>query len=246
MTFGEKIQKLRKEQGISQEELSFQLQVSRQAISKWENDKGYPETEKIIKMSKIFQVSLDDLLNDSEDIAEKHTKNDKGFYVSQEMANGYLLHESVKYKKIALAIALLLAGTAFVFILSELGILIYLIMMIASIALFVSILLTGNSYPQIKKEALLFEEDFKKELSHIYLKKRKKYHLLILVSIIVFCFGFFLLPVAGLEFIGESGEDFVLAASMIIGGAAVYFFTYLLGVLKAYQLLIRKAQMLSY
>ncbi len=160
MTFGEKIQKLRKEQGISQEELSFQLQVSRQAISKWENDKGYPETEKIIKMSKIFQVSLDDLLNDSEDIAEKHTKNDKGFYVSQEMANGYLLHESVKYKKIALAIALLLAGTAFVFILSELGILIYLIMMIASIALFVSILLTGNSYPQIKKEALLFEGRF--------------------------------------------------------------------------------------
>ncbi|KRG08926.1 hypothetical protein ACA29_24315 [Lederbergia galactosidilytica] len=103
-------------------------------------------------------------------------------------------------------------------------------------------------------------EDFKKELSHIYLKKRKKYHLLTAYSCKYYCvllwlfpitcswacFGFFLLPVAGLEFIGESGEDFVLAASMIIGGAAVYFFTYLLGVLKAYQLLIRKAQMLSY
>ncbi len=41
MTFGEKIQKLRKEAGLSQEELSYQLGVSRQAISKWERDNGY-------------------------------------------------------------------------------------------------------------------------------------------------------------------------------------------------------------
>lgn len=41
MTFGEKIQKLRKESGLSQEELSYQLGVSRQAISKWEHDSGY-------------------------------------------------------------------------------------------------------------------------------------------------------------------------------------------------------------
>ena len=54
MTFGEKIQKLRKEAGLSQEELAYQLGVSRQAISKWERDNGYPETEKIVRMSKIF------------------------------------------------------------------------------------------------------------------------------------------------------------------------------------------------
>lgn len=55
---GEKIQRLRKEAGI-QEELSYQLEVSRQAISKWERDNGYPETEKIVRMSKLFNVSLD-------------------------------------------------------------------------------------------------------------------------------------------------------------------------------------------
>lgn len=64
MTFGEKIQKLRKEAGLSQEELSYQLEVSRQAISKWERDNGYPETEKIVRMSKLFNVSLDYLLNE--------------------------------------------------------------------------------------------------------------------------------------------------------------------------------------
>ena len=47
MTFGEKLQKLRKESGLSQEELADQLNVSRQAVSKWERDNGYPETEKL-------------------------------------------------------------------------------------------------------------------------------------------------------------------------------------------------------
>ncbi len=64
MTFGEKMYKLRKAQGLSQEALAEKLNTSRQAVSKWENNNGYPETEKIILISKIFQVKLDDLLLD--------------------------------------------------------------------------------------------------------------------------------------------------------------------------------------
>ena len=60
MTFGEKLYKLRKAQGFSQEALAEKLHTSRQAVSKWENDNGYPETEKIILISKLFQISLDD------------------------------------------------------------------------------------------------------------------------------------------------------------------------------------------
>ena len=56
MTFGEKIQKLRKEAGLSQEELSYQLGVSRQAVSKWERDNGYPETEKIVRIRKCARM----------------------------------------------------------------------------------------------------------------------------------------------------------------------------------------------
>lgn len=48
MTFGEKLFQLRKARGLSQEELAGKLNTSRQAISKWENNNGYPETEKII------------------------------------------------------------------------------------------------------------------------------------------------------------------------------------------------------
>lgn len=58
MTFGEKLFQLRKVRGLSQEELAGKLNTSRQAISKWENNNGYPETEKIIMISKIFQVDF--------------------------------------------------------------------------------------------------------------------------------------------------------------------------------------------
>ena len=90
MTFGEKIQKLRKEAGLSQEELSYQLGVSRQAISKWERDNGYPETEKIVRMSKLFNVSLDYLLNEEDTKKPESSPDEKGIYVSRETAEGFL------------------------------------------------------------------------------------------------------------------------------------------------------------
>ena len=102
MTFGEKIQKLRKEAGLSQEELSYQLGVSRQAISKWERDNGYPETEKIIRMRKIFNVTLDYLLNE-EDTQIPKDVTEQGIYVSREMAEGFLLYQKRKFLKMSLS-----------------------------------------------------------------------------------------------------------------------------------------------
>ncbi len=54
MEFGEKLFKLRKENGMSQESLAERLNTSRQAISKWENGQGCPETEKLLLISNIF------------------------------------------------------------------------------------------------------------------------------------------------------------------------------------------------
>ena len=56
MSLGEKIFKLRKEKGISQEALAEQIGTTRQAISKWENNQGFPETEKLLQLSNIFEV----------------------------------------------------------------------------------------------------------------------------------------------------------------------------------------------
>ena len=62
MDFGKKLTKLRKEKGLSQEDLANELNVSRQAVSKWESNNSYPETEKIIVLCKIFNCSMDELI----------------------------------------------------------------------------------------------------------------------------------------------------------------------------------------
>ena len=65
MTFAEKLLYLRTENGYSQESLAGMLNVSRQAISKWELGTTLPETEKIIAIGQLFGVSIDSLLVDS-------------------------------------------------------------------------------------------------------------------------------------------------------------------------------------
>ncbi len=62
MTLGQRIQELRKEQGLSQEALGEKLGVSRQAISKWEGDGAVPEVDKLIALSRLFGFSLNELL----------------------------------------------------------------------------------------------------------------------------------------------------------------------------------------
>ena len=64
MNFSEKLQKLRKEKGMSQENLAEALDVSRQAISKWESGQSYPETEKLLTLSQMFGVTLDSLMKE--------------------------------------------------------------------------------------------------------------------------------------------------------------------------------------
>lgn len=67
MTFSEKLYSLRKSRGLSQEQLAQELNVSRQAVSKWEARYAVPETEKLLAISKFFGVSMDYLMNDDWD-----------------------------------------------------------------------------------------------------------------------------------------------------------------------------------
>ena len=63
MEFHEKLQKLRKDRGLTQEELAEALYVSRTAISKWESGRGYPSIDSLKEISHYFCVSIDDLLS---------------------------------------------------------------------------------------------------------------------------------------------------------------------------------------
>ena len=76
MKFNEKLYALRKEKKLSQEQLADKLDVSRQAVSKWESGQTYPEMDKLIALTKLFQCTLDDLTNDEvHEIAKTEKKN---------------------------------------------------------------------------------------------------------------------------------------------------------------------------
>ena len=76
MEFHEKLQELRKQKGLTQEELAESLYVSRTAISKWESGRGYPNIDSLKAIAKFFSVTIDELLSGEEviTIAEEDQK----------------------------------------------------------------------------------------------------------------------------------------------------------------------------
>lgn len=74
MTLGQRIQELRKGQGLSQEGLGEKLGVSRQAVSRWEMDGAVPEVDKLVALSRVFGVTLNDLLQVEEARKENESR----------------------------------------------------------------------------------------------------------------------------------------------------------------------------
>lgn len=68
MKFNEKLIELRKQKGISQEELGYELNVTRQTVSKWELGQTTPEMDKLIEISRIFNITIDELINEKEEV----------------------------------------------------------------------------------------------------------------------------------------------------------------------------------
>jgi transcriptional regulator with XRE-family HTH domain len=68
MTFNEKLVKLRKLRGITQDEFASAVGVSRQAVYKWESGQSYPEVAKLIEIKALFNVSIDDLLDENYEV----------------------------------------------------------------------------------------------------------------------------------------------------------------------------------
>jgi transcriptional regulator with XRE-family HTH domain len=83
MEFNEKLQKLRKEKGMSQENSAEMLDVSRQAISKWESGQSYPEMDKLIALSDLFGVTMDSLVKSGELQKDKDNNISEPFWLTR-------------------------------------------------------------------------------------------------------------------------------------------------------------------
>ena len=113
MILAEKIALLRRQNGWSQEEFADQLNVSRQAVSKWEGGTSIPDLDKILKLSALFEVSTDYLLKDELErpdatapLPEEERVTEPCRTVSLDEANAYLSTVQAVHGKIAAGVGL--------------------------------------------------------------------------------------------------------------------------------------------
>jgi len=190
MALGQKLKALLRENNMTQEDLAERLEVSRQAVGKWVNDKGMPEVGKLLQISNLFGVSMDYLLK--EDCEEKNVSEEKavssgGFYVSQEMLDGYLSYSRQNVKQITGGISLFILSNVFDSsgynntIMSFL----YWLTMTAGIIIIIWYFFQTKQYQEIKNERLTFDDkvfgEFKKQREN----RRKKYTVMIIVGVII-------------------------------------------------------------
>lgn len=191
MTLGQKLKVLLKDNNMTQEDLAEKLEVSRQAVGKWVNDKGIPEVGKIVQISNLFCVSIDYLLKencDEKGITEERKISDSGYYVSQEMLDGYLSYSKQNAKHVTGGISLFILSNVFgcfednSMIMSFL----YWLTMIAGIIIIIWHFFQTKQYQEIKNEHLAFDdkvfEKFKKQREN----RRKKYTVMIIAGVVIF------------------------------------------------------------
>lgn len=179
MNFGEKLFSLRKEKGLAQEALAEQLNTSRQAVSKWENNQGYPETEKLLMLANLFEVSVDYLLKESpSDISS----DGQGLYVSRELAAGYLLYSRQVGRSIGLGFCFwILGGIPYTLLPDQTGLRLLgmaLCLCIGIGAFVLTVFSENQEYERLEKEPLLFDHAYWKELHTQYQTIRKQCRLL--------------------------------------------------------------------
>ena len=248
MTFGEKLYKLRKAQDFSQEALAEKLHTSRQAVSKWENDNGYPETEKIILISKLFQISLDDLLIEER---EMDAESDAGCR-DAETSNWFLLYYKKKFLWIAAACGLIAGCNAVSYGSTEpsfyeltLQPLLAVVSGITLLSVVLYVILKQNPYRNLRNKELLFAEDVRKELQDEFSKMKK-----VLLAGIVVC-----LAAVGISEM-YSARDLSITAEalqllseaqilrdnviyMMLAGVCVFVMVFCAGVYWSYSVLLR-------
>ena len=201
-----------------------------------ENNQGYPETEKLLQLSNIFGVSVDYLLKD--DTCKEGTE-EKGYYVSKEMAQGFLMKESRVSRSVAVGFMFwALAGIPFCMFpnhsswrLLGMGVFIFLGICAVVIGMFHE----QDTYAVLKQEVLLFDYEYRKELCREYQVRREKYGFVDVPCCILFVAAIVALAATKRGYLPWSEYH----AFIFLGLAAgLLGFVYTAGMLDAYEQLV--------
>ncbi|MDR1205823.1 MAG: helix-turn-helix domain-containing protein [Peptococcaceae bacterium] len=225
MEFYQELKRLRKENGLSQEDLAEQMGVSRQSVSKWESGQGYPETEKLLQISRLFNVSLDRLLKGEQD--DPKDGGEPGFYASREMAEGFLLSKRQGACRQGIGVAVVILSLIFVFIIennykNNYGSILFLLGAAVGAGILISQGFRLKRYAAMESQPLLFDSAFIKEFRGAYEKRRRRYGRLIALGVVLVAASF-----AAAVLFNEWPEVFgrrAMAALPLFWAGAVFLF----------------------
>ena len=183
MNIGEKIMKLRKQQGWSQEELANRLDVTRQSVSKWESGASVPELEKIVRLSELFGISTDCLLKENGEPAtvqevvpvEVPASEEQPRWLGAEEAMQFLELEKQAAPKIALGVLLCILSPVLLIVLSGaaeflhigmtehaasgIGVAVLLALVAVAVTLFVTYCMKLEKFEYLEQESIRLEPD---------------------------------------------------------------------------------------
>lgn len=237
MNFGETLFKLRKEKGLSQEALAERLGTTRQAVSKWENDQGFPETEKLLALSNLFEVPVDTLLKGEN--AVPAADRERGWYVSRETARCFLAGERRCARYLGLAFFFwALAGVPWVMLppgggQRPLGMgLCVLLGICAAVAAMFS---QREDYAVLRREPLLLDQAVLKELRDEYRALRGRYLLVAAPSVVLFVSGLLALAAASRGMVPWTGYH---ALAFLVLAAGLWGSVWSLSAMDSYELLV--------
>ncbi len=204
MILADKLILLRKKSGLSQEELAYKLNVTRQSVSKWEGAQAMPEIDKIVEIGKLFNVSMDLLLNDNLQIDEtSNVKFQERKTIRFSTAEAQSCINNANKSKLLFAIGVLLSILSFsgFIILFELslhyphvignfyafifGFAIFLVLFAAATALFLSVNNNENKLINIKKSCIELDSDAKHYVLNQKQNFNKTYFIFNLVGLIL-------------------------------------------------------------
>lgn len=218
MNLADKIMCLRKKKGWSQEELASRLDVSRQSVSKWESDVSTPEMDKILELSRLFNVTTDYLLKDS--ITEYDLRIDtaeeviKPTLVSRSEVDDYLSGVHLFSNQIAIGVSLcILAVISLIFLSGTTettniftsdnvqlasGLIAMFVLIAIAVGLFIAAGLKQEKYKYLKVQPITMDKSTKEELESKYNNFIPKHNATMVITIVILILGVVPLVVGGI------------------------------------------------
>ncbi|MGS0673941.1 helix-turn-helix domain-containing protein [Shewanella sp. 0m-4] len=229
MILADKIIRLRKQFGWSQEELAEKMNISRQSVSKWESANSIPDLNRIIKLAEIFEVSTDYLLKDGNEVIETQDKTHHLTQIPLEQAVAYVDRKVEESEVVTKGVALCVCSVVplfFVLAMAEtnrlgmtgdgaaaMGVIGILIMVSIAVSFFIKTNQYESDFAVIDKEPFELAYGVHSVINEKLQQFRPKYNRRLSVAIFLFIFSFVPLMTVSLFF---NGTDIVLMMLIVM------------------------------